>query len=267
MQQKDAANGAKAQAQASADEARANLRKAEIAREAADQAKKDALRQREVAEQQKDAADRAKTQAQASADEANANLRQAQITQSRFLADLANQHRQAGDAGSAILLALEALPDAATGKAWPYVPEAELQLDGALRDLRERLILGHEDFVNYAAFSPDGKHIVTASDKTARVWDAVTGQPIGGPLKGHEREVNSAAFSPDGKRIVTASWDKTARVWDAATGQPIGEPLKGQTVTWLAPPSAPTASASSPRLRTSTARVWDAATGRRSATR
>ena len=36
-----------------------------------------------------------------------------------------------------------------------------------------------------AAFSPDGKRIVTASsDKTARVWDAATGQPIGEPLKG-----------------------------------------------------------------------------------
>ena len=38
-----------------------------------------------------------------------------------------------------------------------------------------------------AAFSPDGKRIVTASlDKTARVWDAATGQPIGEPLKGHD---------------------------------------------------------------------------------
>ena len=38
-----------------------------------------------------------------------------------------------------------------------------------------------------AAFSPDGKRIVTASgDKTARVWDAATGKPIGQPLKGHE---------------------------------------------------------------------------------
>ena len=72
-----------------------------------------------------------------------------------------------------------------------------------------------------AAFSPDGKRIVTASsDKTARLWDAETGKPIGEPLRGHEDDVRSAAFSPDGKRIVTASDDKTARLWDAATGKP-----------------------------------------------
>ena len=57
-----------------------------------------------------------------------------------------------------------------------------------------------------AAFSPDGKRIVTASrDKTARLWDAATGKPIGEPLTGHDDVVSSAAFSPDGKRIVTAS--------------------------------------------------------------
>ena len=43
---------------------------------------------------------------------------------------------------------------------------------------------GHERSVSSAAFSPDGKRIVTASwDKTARLWDAETGKPIGEPLR------------------------------------------------------------------------------------
>jgi len=68
--------------------------------------------------------------------------------------------------------------------------------------------------------------VVTASrDKTARVWDAATGAPIGKPLQ-HDGLVDSAAFSPDGMRVVTTSFDKTARVWDAATGAPIGKPLQ-----------------------------------------
>ena len=35
--------------------------------------------------------------------------------------------------------------------------------------------------------APTARRIVTASDdKTARVWDAASGKPIGEPLKGHE---------------------------------------------------------------------------------
>ena len=65
----------------------------------------------------------------------------------------------------------------------------------------------------------------TASqDKTARVWDAETGKPLGAPMT-HEKGVASASFSPDGKRVVTASSDKSARVWDAETGKPLGAPM------------------------------------------
>ena len=146
---------------------------------------------------------RRRAEAEANADQASqrragkANLREAQIAQSRFLADQARQQRATGDAGTAVLLALEALPDAAAGTDRPYVPEAELQLDGAWRDLRERLVLGHEAAVSSAAFSPDGKRIVTASaDKTARIWDAATGKPIGEPLKGHEDAVSQRGVQP-----------------------------------------------------------------------
>src|SRR6266480_3175977 len=73
----------------------------------------------------------------------------------------------------------------------------------------------HESSVNSAQFSPDGQQVVTASDdKTARLWDASSGKPIGEPMK-HDTTVYSAQFSPDGQRVVTAS-GYGARLWDAA---------------------------------------------------
>jgi WD40 repeat protein len=204
----------------------------------------------------------AKKEVLAYAEQANARLREVQVTQSRLLADEARQQR-AINPGNAVLLSLEALPDNAGGIGRPYVPEAELQLDGARRDLRERLDLGHEDSASSATFSPDGTRIVTASwDKTARVWDAATGKPIGEPLAGHGDVVRSAAFSPDGKRIVTASWDKTARVWDAATGKPIGEPLAGHGDIVNSATFSPDGTRIVTASWDKTARVWDAATGK-----
>jgi WD40 repeat protein len=114
-----------------------------------------------------------------------------------------------------------------------------------------------------AVFSLDGKRIVTASvDKTARLWDAATGKPIGLALTGHEDWVNSAAFSPDGNRIVTASGDWTARLWDAETGKPIGAPLEGHsnsvTNATFSPDGKRILTGSGDR----TARLWDAETGK-----
>ena len=48
---------------------------------------------------------------------------------------------------------------------------------------------------------PRRRAVATASeDRTARLWDAATGAPIGVPLQ-HEDGVNSAAFSPDGAAL------------------------------------------------------------------
>jgi hypothetical protein len=50
-------------------------------------------------------------------------------------------------------------------------------------------------------------------DKTVRLWDLATRQPLGEPLVGHSDEVKSVAFSPDGKTLVSGS-DDTVRLWD-----------------------------------------------------
>jgi eukaryotic-like serine/threonine-protein kinase len=79
-------------------------------------------------------------------------------------------------------------------------------------------LTGHTGSIHAAAYSPDGRHIVTASaDSTARIWDAATGLEVM-VLRGHTQNVRSAAFSPDGREILTASYDGTARTWDLASG-------------------------------------------------
>jgi WD40 repeat protein len=121
--------------------------------------------------------------------------------------------------------------------------------------------LRHDDEVLSACFSPDSTRVVTASqDKTAQVWDASTGQPIGDPMR-HDGPVNSASFSPDGRQVVTASSDGTARLWDSSTGQPIGEPMHHDDEVYSA-----SFSSDGTRIVTAsadkTARLWDAHTGK-----
>jgi WD40 repeat protein len=80
--------------------------------------------------------------------------------------------------------------------------------------------LNHTGRVLSVAYSPDGTHILTGTDGSARIWDATTGQPLH-HLTGHTGGVWSVAYSPDGTHILTGS-DGSARVWDATTGQPAG---------------------------------------------
>jgi WD40 repeat protein len=49
--------------------------------------------------------------------------------------------------------------------------------------------------------------VLSASlDRTARLWNARTGEALGEPMR-HQGAVRSADYSADGRRIVTASED------------------------------------------------------------
>ncbi len=75
------------------------------------------------------------------------------------------------------------------------------------------------ELINDAAFSPDGtKIILSFTDNTARVWNAITGKEIA-VLTGHNDDVVSARFSPDGKYILTSSDDNTLKKWETGKWQ------------------------------------------------
>ena len=120
----------------------------------------------------------------------------------------------------------------------------------------------HADAVASAAFSPDGARVVTASDdRTARVWDARTGAPVGAPLSNRPRIVRRRS-ARTGRGVVTASYDKTARVWDARTGGAGHAPLQ-HTDGVLSAAFSPDGTRVVTATADATARVWDARTGRR----
>jgi WD40 repeat protein len=89
---------------------------------------------------------------------------------------------------------------------------------------------GHTNWVYSAAFSPDGKYIVSGSvDCTIIIWDAQRGDIFLEPHKMHTEGVASVAFSPDNRQIASGSIDTTILVWDSMKGEVVAGPLRGHT--------------------------------------
>ena len=110
------------------------------------------------------------------------------------------------------------------------------------------------------AFSCDGTRLAAAgADKTARVWDARTGQFLL-QCTGHTDKLTSVAFSSDGTRLATASEDKTARLWDAQTGQLL-RVCKGHSQGVRSVAFSPDGTRLATASDDKTARLWDARTG------
>ena len=126
----------------------------------------------------------------------------------------------------------------------------------SLRVLPEAQVFGgHSVDVTAVAWSPNGTHILTASSKVTRVWDAATGENT--LTLNHKDNINTVAWSPNGTHILTGSDDSTARVWDATTGD------NTLTLRQTGPVNAVAWSPDGTHILTASdgTRVWDATTG------
>lgn len=88
-----------------------------------------------------------------------------------------------------------------------------------------KTLSGHTDWVLCVAYSPCGTMIATGSmDNTIRLWNAASGEPLGGLLSGHSKWISSLAWEPlhlvkDGQtpRLASGSKDNAVKVWDTTS--------------------------------------------------
>lgn len=198
-------------AQATA-EVEAQVRATEVAMRATAEA--EAVRNQELADNR--AAEAVKAQATAQA-ERDRFERQVRFSTAGDLAaaSIANLDK---DPERSLLLAMQAAR--VTGDTDDAVRvEAVDSLHRALQISRERAsFLGHRTALWDAAFSPDGRRLVTAATVPGlMVWDAQSGAPLT-TIPDYDA-ASAALFTPDGRRLISGSADGVVTVWDAARGE------------------------------------------------
>jgi eukaryotic-like serine/threonine-protein kinase len=125
---------------------------------------------------------------------------------------------------------------------------------------KERAVLrGHAGPVSWLTFSPDGRRICSVDGKSARLWDAATGQAVAA-LGAPDHEV-LALFEPDGGRLVIGSGRQLSRS-DAITGRPLAVLGSHQDQILHLAVSPDGRRIASHGHREKTIRLWDGITGR-----
>jgi WD40 repeat protein/serine/threonine protein kinase len=126
---------------------------------------------------------------------------------------------------------------------------------------RLRTLEGHKGTVRSAAFSRDGRQLVTcANDGTVKLWDVADGKLIR-TLSGHAGFLSAVAFSPVGRYLASAGFDNTVRIWEAETGREVHK-FRGHGIEVWDLAFSPDGRLLAVASNDGTAKLWDVATGR-----
>jgi hypothetical protein len=112
---------------------------------------------------------------------------------------------------------------------------ASASKDGTLRvwDVEsgcESLLVRHRSPLLTCDYSPDDRHLVSASaEGHVMVDDAATGASVHRFLA-HLGAVVFCAFAPDGEALVSAGSDHTERIWDVASAAPLATFVAGSPI-------------------------------------
>ncbi len=123
--------------------------------------------------------------------------------------------------------------------------------------------LGHKEFVNSVAVSPDGKFALSAGGFNQagelKLWEVATGREMRSFVV-HAEVINSVTFSPDGK-LALSGGDKTLKLWEVSSGREIraftGHAEEVTSVTF-----SPDGQFALSGSRDNTIQLWEVASGR-----
>ncbi|MGW0778941.1 nSTAND1 domain-containing NTPase [Streptomyces sp. NPDC002835] len=92
-------------------------------------------------------------------------------------------------------------------------------------------IRGRTPYVNWTAFSPDGKTLAVAAGPDIQLWDVTvpaTPKPLSGPLHNPRENFLAVGFTPDGRTLAGSNGDGTVALWnvsDPSHPTALGPPL------------------------------------------